>query len=357
MSTATPPTAFDVDVTVHRSLEAGEADWRGAEARGTGLLFQSRAWASTWFETIGPALAAEPRLVRLRHADTELFLPMALERGRFGLRRLGFADGGLTDHAGPLVSPGGFALPAAHWPRLARRIAAAAGADVIDWRHLTATVGEHPNPLIGPDSRTTAYASHRLDIRGSWSDFARERLSTSHQAGSRRRRRRLEAAGTPRFVIARSVEEALPILDATLALKAAQYLATGRVNRLALPAYRAFFREMTRRHLDSGLVHVAALTLDEAVVAAHWGCVHRGVFFWLMPAYDAAWSRASPGRLLLDHLVQRCFDEALHAFDFTIGDEPYKATYADRHERLQRTLHARTLPGLAYAFANRRQGR
>ena len=292
--------------------------------------------------------------MRLRGARGELFLPLVLERGRFGVRRLGFLDGALTDHAAPIVAGRGLELPADEWPRLARRIAAAAGADVIDWRHLTRAVGPHANPLPTSRSTRTAYASHRLDIAGRWGDFARERLSSSHQAGSRRRARRLAAAGEAAFVVAADLDAALAILDRVLAWKAAQYLATGRENRLAVPAWRDFFLEMTRRHLSSGLTHVSALTLDGQVLAAHWGCVHAGAFYWLMPAYDIAWGRVSPGRLLLDHLVERAFDEGLRAFDFTIGDEPYKATYADRHEVLYRTLHARTPLGLAYAWRSRR---
>ena len=349
--------ASDVGVTLHRSVAAGEADWRRADANGACHPFQSFAWGSVWLETIGAALGAAPRLVRLHGAGGELFLPLVLERGRFGVRRLGFLDGALTDHAAPIVLGAGIELPADEWPRLARRIAAAAGADVIDWRHLTATVGPHRNPLLTSGSTRSAYASHRLDIAGDWSDFARERLSTSHRAGSRRRSRRLQGAGEAAFVVAADTDEALAILELVMAWKAAQYVATGRENRLAVPAWRDFFVAMTRGHLSSGLVHVSALTLDGQVLAAHWGCVHARTFYWLMPAYDVAWSRVSPGRLLLDHLVERAFAERLRAFDFTIGDEPYKATFADRHEVLHRTLHARTPLGLAYAFRARREGR
>ena len=48
-----------------------------------------------------------------------------------------------------------------------------------------------------------------------------------------------------------------------------------------------------------------------------------------MPSYDAAWDRLSPGRLLLDHLIEWSFCQGLGEFDFTIGDEPYKATFCN----------------------------
>jgi len=299
---------------------------------------------------------AEPRLVRIGTPDGELFLPMAIERGRFGVRLLGFPDGGLADHAAPIVARGATPVPAASWPALARRIARQAGADVLDWRHLTPRVSRQDNPLYGPACRRTPYSTHALALTGSWQDFCRDRLSTSHLATSRRKWRQLGQSGSARFVIARTVDEALGLLETTVRLKTAQCADTGSRNLLAQAAYRDFFTRMTRRHLASGLVRVAALQIDDTVLATHWGCVHRGRFVWLMPAYDPAWHRVSPGRLLLEHLLQRCFDDGLDAFDFTIGDEPYKAVYADAHERLGRVCHARTPLGHAYAFRARREG-
>ena len=247
-------------------------------------------------------------------------------------------------------------MPANVWPALARRIARQAGADVIDWRHLTTRIAWSENPLFERHHRRTPYATHSLTIAGSWENFCSERLSTSHRATSRRKWRQLQQAGTPRFVIAQDVDEALALLETTMQLKAAQYEQTGRTNRLAHPAYRDFFERMTREHLASGRVQVAALQIDDTVLASHWGCVHRGRFMWLMPAYDPGWSRASPGRLLLEHLIERCFDDGLMVFDFTIGNEPYKAIYADVHQHLGRALYARTPLGHAYAFQARREG-
>lgn len=278
---------------------------------------------------------------------------MAIETKGFGVRRLGFLGGGLSDHTGPIIVGDVGVFASSPLPELARRLAAQAGVDVIDWHHLTSPIADDHNPLITSRSLRASYLSHRLDIEGSWSSFTRDQLSTSHLAGSRRRWRRLCAQGDARFVIATDPGEALMIVEATMRHKAERYRATGRANPFEIDAYADFYREMTTRHLRSGLVHVAALMLDGDVIASHWGCVYRNRFFWLMPAYDSAWSKVSPGRLLLDHLVEWSFAAGLQAFDFTIGDEPYKGTYANRHEPLYRSLYPRTARGLAYALKDR----
>ena len=59
-----------------------------------------------------------------------------------------------------------------------------------------------------------------------------------------------------------------------------------------------------------------------------------------MPSYDPAWGKASPGRLLLEHLIECSFREGLRAFDFTIGDEPYKASFCNVSDELYRRMTA-----------------
>ena len=149
-------------------------------------------------------------------------------------------------------------------------------------------------------------------------------------------------------MIAGSVGQALAILETTLAQKARQYRAAGRLNLFAIDCYSEFYRRMTTRHHPSGLVHVAALVLDEQALATHWGCVHNGRFVYLMPSYDAAWGKLSPGRLLLDHLIEWSFCQGLREFDFTIGDEPYKATFCNVSDGLYRRIAARSPLGWAY---------
>ena len=79
-----------------------------ARDRGTGCrnsVFQSFDWCFTWFETIGRELDVEPVLVRVHDSRTgaEMFLPLGIERKRYGVRALGFLDGRLADHTAPLL--------------------------------------------------------------------------------------------------------------------------------------------------------------------------------------------------------------------------------------------------------------
>jgi CelD/BcsL family acetyltransferase involved in cellulose biosynthesis len=136
-----------------------------------------------------------------------------------------------------------------------RRVAKATGADVLDFQHLRTPVDDRSNPLVNSRAKPSSYATHSLKPGGTWEAFCEERLSKSYRADNRRNwRRRLREQGTPRIVLAGSVEQALGILESTSTQKARRYYATGRLNPFAIDAHLEFYRRMTTRHHPSGLL-------------------------------------------------------------------------------------------------------
>jgi CelD/BcsL family acetyltransferase involved in cellulose biosynthesis len=76
---------------------------------------------------------------------------------------------------------------------------------------------------------------------------------------------------------------------------------------------------------------------------------HFAQRLWLMPSYKGGeWARYAPDRLLLEHLLEWNFKRGLRAFDCTIGDEPYKATWCNQTDHLYRLIRPRSASGWAY---------
>ncbi|MEJ2721498.1 MAG: GNAT family N-acetyltransferase, partial [bacterium] len=91
------------------------------------------------------------------------------------------------------------------------------------------------------------------------------------------------------------------------------------------------------------------LFVDREPVTTHWGMIHQKRFYYYMPSLASArWRRYSPGRLLLCHLFEWCFDNGIEVFDFTIGDEPYKQDWCDEETLLYEYFEARTPVGKLY---------
>ena len=202
------------------------------------------------------------------------------------------------------------------------------------------------NPMLGLPCRPADYQSYFACLSGSWSDFRAARLKGGLRRDTERKRRRLTEKGDLRFVIAATLEDATPILDALMRQKSRRYRETGRDDRLAREANRGFYSEATRLMLPAGIVHVSALYLGDTILATHWGAVHQGRYYWLMPSYEAdPWNIYSPGRILLEHLLEWCFRNGVEVFDFTYGDERYKRVWSTDVMDMHYYIAARTAKG------------
>ena len=114
------------------------------------------------------------------------------------------------------------------------------------------------------------------------------------------------------------------VLETLFAWKSAQYRRTGLVDLFALQRNRDFNGELARR----GLLEVASLRAGGKLIAAHAGSRLDGRFLYRLPAYDPQFRRFSPGALLTWRLVRHSFESGDREFDFLLGDEAYKFTYA-----------------------------
>ncbi len=172
--------------------------------------------------------------------------------------------------------------------------------------------GQHPSPFID--------WSRFVD----WADFERfvgARIGNLFP-DSRRRRKKLERdLGPLRF----EFDDPRPeVFDACVRWKSAQYVTTGLPDLFAPAENVELFRRLRRR----GAVVVSSLSAGSTLLAVHFGGLADGKHSWWVPAYDAALSKYSPGRLLLEEILKESLARRHREFDFLIGDEAYKFHYA-----------------------------
>ncbi len=186
-----------------------------------------------------------------------------------------------------------------------------------EWRDGRFAERYEPSPLVD----WTAFPTW-----AAFEAFVRARRSKLF-ADSRRQARKLEAAAGP---LSFSFADAEPdVLGRALGWKASQYVAAGFPNHLAVREHTRLFEELAR----VGFLTISSLRAGGTLVAAHVGVVHEGRFSYWMPAYEPSMAAFSPGRLLLEALLQASQELGHREFDFLIGDEDYKWFYAT-HARL-----------------------
>lgn len=294
-------------------------------------LSQRHRWALEAWRTV-----AEPRGRRLHiltlRSGGRLVAVWALvshsENGRRLVRQLG-AEG--SEYTEPLVEPG------PHQDEWCDRLwkAVRPFGDLLFMPHMRR---DSPFARLPEQNRLRCFVDNELNapqiLRAAFPDWQAylATFTTSHLSGLRRKRRRLSEQGELTF--RREVTPVDPAtIDAILSYKQAWMARRGHRNDwLTRPEYRAFLCAMTSAPQDSGGLSLFVLCVDDKPVAFQVNAVDDRRVEFLIGCQDPAWGRYSTGELLMQDCLDWTFQRGLD-YDFRIGDEPYKATWA-RHDCL-----------------------
>jgi hypothetical protein len=206
-----------------------------------------------------------------------------------------------------------------------------------------AALGTHEITEVPPDHGPPS--GETLAPYVDWSRFADRSAFEAHVASrrsreardSRGKRRKLEKRfGPVRF---EWDDRDAKAFETALVWKSAQYVRSNKRDLFTIPENVEMFRELRRR----GLLVVSSLTAGDRLVATHLGVLWDRRFFSWIPAYDVEVSRLSPGRLLLEVMLEESQARGHAQFDFLLGGEAYKYHYAT-HCRVIGPLGTAPLP-------------
>ena len=341
-----------MEVRISSEIAEFRDGWLTLESVGKSYVFQSYCWVENWLQTAGKTQDVKPFVVSVHHAGERkpfLIIPLALQLIR-GVRHLTALGGFHADYAGAVLRSD---VAASYSPDTLREVIIAHAkhnsVDLIWLKSIPQFIEEVPNPLYLIGSAPSGMAlSASLD--GSWDSFYSSQVKSRIRADSRRQTRRLSDQGQLRFRIAEDAEETRRLTEVMIAQKRARYRVKSIWDQFDEKGNREFYLGAGQGWTACG-VQVSALLLDQKVLAVHWGAVHDGRFYYLMPSHDSQWENYSPGRLLLEHLMQWSFSNGLRVFDFTNGAEPYKLEWANVKTPLYEYRQPLTLKGRLYAAA------
>jgi CelD/BcsL family acetyltransferase involved in cellulose biosynthesis len=260
---------------------------------------------------------------------------------------LEFLGGGQCDYNTPimvpeLLMPGKFSML---WERVLEELPAH---DVRYFLRVPQLLGNLRNPFLDVAHSFYDGPAYAAALSDSWDEF-QSGLPAKFRKDNARMIRRLSEIGQLRFIVASTDAEFGNIVDAMFAQKERRYKETGAINILADINVRAFYRDSGTAICGDAKIHLSALILNDEILATHWGVFHRDRFYYLFPAFASeAWAKFSPGRLLLEHLVQWAIDNRVRIFDFTTGGESYKEIWCDSEMQLSRIVQP--LTGVGHLF-------
>lgn len=306
------------------ALQALAPEWDALWRRTGSPPFQSTAWLLPWWGAFG---TGQPRVATLRVGGALVgLLPLyGLDEG--AERKLLPLGVGLTDYCDALIDP---AAP----PDAAALLLQAALARARDDGVTSCTLPELPPGAALLDAAAPGWREVAL------ADTPCPVLTLAHGIppgmlrNVRQSRHRAERVGGWQAEAA-TAAEAPGLWQALVGLHRARWTALGESGVLADPAVLAFHDAAVPRLAAAGLLRMQVLRVGGQVAALYHTLAAPGRLLFYISAFDAAHAFASPGTLLLGHIVEQAAADGVAELHFLRGGEGYKYAWGavDRMNR------------------------
>jgi CelD/BcsL family acetyltransferase involved in cellulose biosynthesis len=309
-------------------LEALREDWRSlATACGNG--FVTPEWYLAWLRHYGDEAA--PRVVVVRETGGTLvgLLPLAVApAGR--KRALQFGGGTLGDHFHPVG-------PEADRSRVAAAAGRALAERAADFELAVLHNVEAGAPWVGdlagawPKGLSTTWDSPQplpyIPLQGlDWEAFL-SGLSSGLRKALGYELRRLERSHDVAFRATLSAAELGEDMARFFRLHDLRWSGRGG-SSLASERARSFLADFAGDALSAAWLRLWFLEVDGEPIAAWLGWQVGTRYAFFQSGFDPAWSRHSPGLLLVAHTIRDAIEQGASEYDMLLGDESYKARFA-----------------------------
>ena len=114
--------------------------------------------------------------------------------------------------------------------------------------------------------------------------------------------------------------------------------------------YKKFVPALSSNPPANNMAMLCGLYVGDCLAATIWGLTHNGRFYHLLPTYEKdELTKYSPGSILLLKLLEWCIAKQITVYDFTAGDESYKALWCDQNLQLHDYIEGVTVRGKIFA--------
>ena len=342
-----------VTVEVRAADAAALADYAAFCRQAVHGPAQHPLWVRAWVEEVN----ADVLVVTARRDGAPLFM-LALEVVAKGPFRVARFVGG--SHAN-----GNFAAMAREEPDVAahdagRAIAAALRAARPDLDlMLLSRQNPHFDGIANPLSRLATMTSPNISLAARLDGGFEALLGRSGRSRKlrhyKKRLARFRQGGGFRLIEAATAQEVSTLLDAFFVLKGERLRKAGIANVFAGDDIEAFFRKLFAAALEATPVPFVLHGLEAGgkVVAVNGLSVTDHSFVSEFGGIDDSDPGASPGYFLNHNTVEWACRLDKKLFDFSVGDEPYKRSWADVETWQFETLLPLTMGGRALSLYER----
>ena len=272
-----------------------------------------------------------------------LVMPLCIEK-RFGLVQLGWYGQSMSDSNGPFIRPDlreklTVQDAASIWRKAAHLIG---GVDIVNATKQPQKTSLGPNPFAALFQQRETDQSHYLIMNdsggGDWEEIEKQIYSRHARKILRSKLRKLGALGDVAFVSHTDRAEAEDALEKLFAWKRMQLATQKASNPFLDQDFCDQLRAITLDGLEARQLRVFSVFLDGHPIAVEIVLCREHHWQAYQTAYDADYSKYSPGALLIHHIFEQACKNGVQIVDYGFGDTAYKQQVCNEHMMVSRTL-------------------
>jgi CelD/BcsL family acetyltransferase involved in cellulose biosynthesis len=312
--------------------------------------FQHGVWLDRLYNVLAPAREAEKVVVTVRRDSGELVLVLPFVRRRLGpVRLVEYADLGVADYAAPVLDrTAGLEAD----PLIARRIRGALGRfDLLRIMRVADSPDAVTALVAGATSARHLYDTYLMPLASSVEEW-RGGLDARFTRHLDKAHKRLRPKGEKRLVEITDVSAVDDVMQRLQEFRAARFADRRGIDLVQDPDCFEFYCAVVRDSVKTGtLGTLAVLEVGGEPAAIAFDLIAPDRDLFLLVGYDMQRLRNySLGLLIVEELAKDAIGRGQRFFDFTVGDESYKADFGAQRRPLYEVRVIATLRGRAFVL-------
>ena len=324
-----------------------KAYWQNLEAKSNGYCFQSYDWFENWMNNFRIDNKKYSLCVVTVSIQSKILciLPFEIEK-KVNLKILKWAGGKHSDYMAPILSED-FNLNKYDFINLWRKITKLIpDIDLIYLSKQPQCINTVKNPFVSFLKNYKDSNTYNISLPKTWKEYTTQILKKNFHIQNLRKKKLLKKLGIVRFKIVTNENEKNKYIEELIKQKNARLSSQGIKDIFKLEDLN-FYKNFERKKLSKIKTHLSALSLNNELIAIHWGIIYNRRFYYLLLSMkEDNLKKYSPGRLLISLLVRWSIAKKMQIFDFTLGDEGYKKSWANRTSALHNYIQLSSLRGL-----------
>ena len=309
--------------------------WDVLEKESDNFCFQSYDWFDNWVKNFRKDSKIFSLCVVSIKTNNEIIciLPFEIEK-KFNNKILKWSGGSKSDYFSPIIKKN-INFDRENFINMWKNvIIAIPKVDLIYLNKQPENLNNKKNPFVLFLKNHKDSDVHSISLPDKWKKYTKEVLKKSFHIQNIRKKKLLKKEGNLKFKVETIKEKKIELLKQFIIQKNERLTSQGIKESFNTNDFN-FYKEFENINLKNIKTHFSSLTLNNELIAFHWGVIYKSRFYYLLLSMkEGNLGRFSPGRLLISLLIRWSISKKIKYFDFGLGDEDYKKSWSNDKDTL-----------------------